>query len=251
MNKQNKEKNKMKKLMIAAATAAMVGGVFAACEDPIAPTPDPVDCAIAYSFKATLNTTAAKYGKVTYKDDLGCGDYEKVTEYTCYREKGKKTLTGYYYACECACDLADSDVFGLVLWDSKTKCLDESAAIEFEILQTFGKKLDKVEALLWLETDNGEFCAAGMGSVDTKKGIVKSISGDIVGAMDAPECDDECKDYDDDLRFGAICEDADILDEASTVAYGTWSLKYNSSISKKLLKGSIYSVLPKGVVVCD
>lgn len=241
----------MKKLMIAAATAAMIGGVFAACEDPIDPPAAPIDCAIAYSFKATLNTTAAKYGKVTYKEDLGCGDYEKVTEYTCYREKGKKTLTGYYYACECACDLADSDVFGLALWDAKTKCLDENAAIEFEILQTFGKKFDKVEAFFALETTDGEFMAAGMGSVDTKKGIVKSISGNIVGMMAAPECDDDCQDFDNDLRFGAICEDADILDAGSTVAYGTWSLKYNSSISKKLLKGSIWSVLPKGVGVCE
>lgn len=236
----------MKKLMIAAAAAAMIGGVQAACQDPITPAED---CAIAYSFKATLNTTAIKLGKVTVKNDLGCGDYEKETVYSCYREKGKKTLTGYYYACECACDLADTDVFGLALWDSKTKCLDESAAIEFEILQTFGKKFDKVEALLWLETDNGVFYAAGMGSVDTKKGIVKSISGDIVGAMDAPECDPDCDC--EDLRFGAICEDADVLDEASTVAYGSWSLKYNSSISKKLVNGSIKTVLPKGVGVCE
>lgn len=234
----------MKKLMIAAAAAAMIGGVQAACQDPINPVED---CAVAYSFKATLNTTAAKLGKVTVKEDLGCGETDKYTVYSCYREKGKKTLTGYYYACECACDLADTDVFGLALWDAKTKCLDEDAAIEFEILQTFGKKFDKVEALFWLTTGNGEFCAAGMGSVDTKKGIVKSISGDIVGAIEAPDCDCDC----DDFRFGAICEDADILDGGNTVAYGSWSLKYNSSISKKLVKGSIWSVLPKGVGVCE
>ena len=241
----------MKKLMIAAAAAAMIGGVQAACEDPVAPTPDPVDCAVAYNFKATLTTTVEKWGKITYKEGDECEGYEKVTVYSCYREKGKKTLNGYYYACECACDLADTDAFGLALWDAKTKCLDEEAAIEWDILQTFGTKFDKVEAMFYLATADGEFYAAGMGSVDTKKEIVKSISGDIVGMIAAPECTDDCNDVEEDLRFGSVCEDADILDEASTVAYGSWSLKYNSSLSKKLLKNSITTLLPKGVAVCE
>jgi hypothetical protein len=235
----------MKKLMIAAAAAAMIGGVQAACEDPVVPT---ADCAVVYNFKATLTTTVDKYGKITVKNDLGCGDYEKETFKSCYREKGKKTLNGYYYACECACDLADTDAFGLVLWDAKTKCLDEEAAIEWDILQTFGKKFDKVEAMIYLATADGEFFAAGMGSVDTKKEIVKSISGNIVGAV---ACDETCLDCcDEDFRFGSVCEDADILDEENTVAYGSWSLKYNSSLSKKLLKNSIMTLLPKGVAVC-
>ena len=114
-----------------------------------------------------------------------------------------------------------------------------------------GKKFDKVEALFNLNAANGEFVAAGMGSVDTKKALVKSISGNVVGAIAAPECEDECKDYDNDLRFGSVCEDAEIVDGANTVAYGSWSLKYNSSLSKKLLKNSINSLLPKGVVACE
>ena len=241
----------MKKLMIAAAAAAMIGGVQAACEDPEVPVPPVADCAIAYTFKASLTTTAAKFGKVSWTEDYGCGDKEKFTEYTCYREKGKKTIDGYYYACECACDLTDTDAFSLVLWDSKEKVADCQATLAWTILQTFGKKFDKVEALFNLNAANGEFVAAGMGSVDTKKALVKSISGNVVGAIAAPECEDECKDYDNDLRFGSVCEDADIVDGANTVAYGSWSLKYNSSLSKKLLKNSINSLLPKGVVACE
>lgn len=241
----------MKKLMIAAAVAAMIGGVQAACEDPEETKPE-VDCAVAYEFKASLTTTAAKFGKVSWKDD--CGD--KYTEVTCYREKGKKTIKGYYYACDCVCDLADTDMFDLVLWDDKVKGCAEVVDFDFVLLQTFGKKLDKVEAFFELATsENGEYFAAGQGKVDTKNGLVKSISGDIVGLLDAPDCqDDECEDGDDfpeDLRFGAICEDAAALDEASTAAFGSWSLKYNKSLSKKLLKNSIGSVLPKKVTLCE
>ena len=89
---------------------------------------------------------------------------------------------------------------------------------------------------------------AGLGSFDTKKGIIKNVSGGVAGYVTGDPtiqvCDylyaglvDLCEDFD------AICDDLVESDGSQGLAaYGTWKMKY----SKKIAGGtkSIASYLP-------
>jgi hypothetical protein len=73
--------------------------------------------------------------------------------------------------------------------------------------------------------------AAGQGSLDSKTALMKSISGNFAGMIGAPS-------YDSDV----VCSPAGAYDCAmyawytfDSAIYGSWTMKYNSSYSKKLV----------------
>lgn len=227
----------MKKLMIAAAAAAMVGGAYAA---PCAPDTPDTDCASVYSFKLNVKTTKGVALKT-----IGSGSQCVPGQASCsvIREKDSTVIQGYIYDCSCGCDVISSG--SVVAWDSKRKAPVDTPAFTKTLLNVIGKKQNVAE---WAWTFAGtakydaqreqayELTGAGYGTFS--KGLYRSFSGNFAGTAKAsydlktkPEstpCACEPSQVWD-------CTDLTTLVDADTVAFGTWTAKYDASASKKFV----------------
>ena len=106
----------MKKLMIAAAAAAMIGGAYAdLCTD----TTDPTGCAV-YDVKFTLKSLGPKLLKIKGSSNT-CGD--TAAECCTYFDSATYTFNGIIWDCEASCDTLskDSDSVKYVMWSTKAK----------------------------------------------------------------------------------------------------------------------------------
>lgn len=105
----------MKKLMIAAAFAAMVGGASAnVCDNN--PTSGP-DCWV-YDVKVTMKTLGPKQIKSTSKD---CYNNAGDTEYVEYLVNTTRKFQGIAWACEGACEMPTEDGLNFVMWEPARK----------------------------------------------------------------------------------------------------------------------------------
>lgn len=247
----------MKKFMIAAAVAAMVGGVFADCDIPEEKTSN---CAEVYDVVLNLKTTECKCKVLTTKtsgSECGITTHGKVEECVAWRQVVTKKVQGVIFSCFCDCtdDVAgsvlDGNVFAPVIWNGLTGddmegnqlfwiakdklLLDPSDLLTIKWLARIGKSKNQVEAA---GTFGDGIYVAGYGAYDTKNSRVKSISGNAAGVWGAPiDCSDEegmelCPAYD-------LCDaDVALADYTKTFAAGTWSVKYNASKSKALAKNA-------------
>lgn len=238
----------MKKLMIAAAAAAMIVGVQAA-ECVKVTVKDPCDGtkvtevvgATAYKVAISLKTTDFKQKNL--KTDCGTDCYY-------WREQATKKIDGAIWAylgcdgCE-VCDVFNGDIdYDSAFWTKK-------APIDWEFsigLGRIGKKGTDVEAyggfgnLAWAgfgklneKSKNGGACGAG-----TCTANVKSITGGIAGMLDIdiynPELADDpcdCGVACDELVYEECCEIGTL---AQTAAYGTIKISYDKSTAKKIAK---------------
>jgi len=221
----------MKKLMMFAAAMTIVGGAFAQCGDPEIPE---VNCALVYDVKASVKTTVGD-SKAGYTVASNCGDSTNIAAATCFRKIGKKTLQGFLFTCDCECDAIESA--DMYLWNKKEKVF-ESGSMSWDFINIIGKKQKDVEGSWKITLDGtgslgaGTIYGAGFGKWDSKKEIVKSLSGNFAGYLEAPECDDELSC---DAAAAYVCTDLLTPDSSlDTAAFGTWSIKYSSSKSKKL-----------------
>jgi hypothetical protein len=234
--KQNKkEYYSMKKLVVMAAALVAAASSYAQC----APGPDPVDvdCAQVYNVSMSLKTTAAKSGAIDIGDECSPGSTS-----VCYRVISSKSYKGYYWNCSCECDAFDSNV--LELFDKKSdEMVVESESISWTILGRIGKKNTDIEAY---GNINGDIYLMGFGKWDSKKGRVSSISGNVQAVLGAPLCIVACAPGGIALPYDLCIPDTQIL--VDTIAYGSFSIKYNSSASKKLAADADYidSLLPEG-----
>ena len=245
----------MKKLMIVAAIAAMTSGVYADACDDVDYSEINGDC-LVYDVKFSLKTLAPK--KLTCKTCDKCSDDDVVY----YLADTTRTLKGYLWFCYDDCWDVDDEPY-VALWDTKAKSaiiplyytidttsgakkkVAQPVTTQFEFLGRYGKKGDKVAALWNVESEYAEIAAAGVkGSVikDKEEGTVKlkSISGNAVAyiALQTIEVAKKCADPEEfTAKIAALCDcwetwcdDGDEADIAP--ASGTWSLKYNKSLSK-------------------
>ena len=103
----------MKKLMIAAAAAAMVGGAFAdLCDDTINS-----DCG-AWKVNFTLKTLVPKRTVCKSGGCADCSDSSK--ECVFYYEQGTRKIQGYIWGCDSNCFDDGSDYF-YTLWEPAFK----------------------------------------------------------------------------------------------------------------------------------
>lgn len=243
----------MKKLMIAAATAAMIGGAYAAdCTPPDVEQPE-LECASVYAVKMTVKTTKGVMGSVTAPgvDGSLClpGEPGEVSQ-CIYRASDSTKFEGWIYDCACECGTISSG--SVVMWDSKRKAQLNAAAFEETILNVMGKKADNAE-YAWGFTGTAAYdegieqgytlTGAGLGKFDTKAGRFKSFSGNFAGTAAASYYLNSKKN---------ICEPstvwtcdtlgADCGEALDTVAYGTWTISYNASASKRYLKDGFLKV---------
>ena len=100
---ENQQKITMKKLMIAAATAALAGATFAGVCDPTTPTPATGSQRV-YDFKASVKMVDAKSGSTTTTTKDVCAGTTKTTHADYYRVKSSRTFKGIFVDCD-ACGI--------------------------------------------------------------------------------------------------------------------------------------------------
>lgn len=249
----------MKKLMIAAAVAAMTVGAFAGpCDDPEVVSP----CR-AWDVKMSLKSLGPK--KTTCKVEATDPCDDPTTEVVYYLDNVTRKVTGYLWICDYDCGAAAN----VVLWDSKNKVAliaYAEDAVEFDDVFAYGKKATKIAGTI-------EFAgadAAGNDALDvvasgingkmvrgngTDECYIKSLSGyasgriayikpgsDVIPGVAGKLCDEPvapvvCDEFDakilpfcDACCFEGWCN-ADNADDMIP-ATGTWSMKYNKKVSK-------------------
>lgn len=215
----------MKKLMMFAAAMTIVGGAYAQCG--LGDTPG-MSCALVYNAKFSVKTTKGKpySGKC---DDL------------CYRAKASVSYKGFLYVCACSCDEFLQDGMFYLSGNKKNSEVFEGAP-EWTVLNKIGKKNLDAEGFFNAELSDLEtgrefnLAAAGFGKFDKKTGHLTSMSGNLVGVMSAPECEIECATGEPAVAFPAC--DWDESDDVATIAYGSWSIKYNKKLSKRYLENT-------------
>jgi hypothetical protein len=274
----------MKKLMIVAAAAAMVGAAYAdLCDEVI----DAGGCAL-YNVKFTFKTLAAKDAKCSAtllgSDACTALDADIATKGLAYLDNTTRKFEGILWQCEAACfegampneGAQGAGSINYVLWEKKSelaispKSVYNSAAdadprwagggeaateeAKFDILGRYGKKAQKVTAY-WKPTMNAdlagnEIVAAGFGTFDTKKKVIKSLSGNAVAKLTPLAAGSEslCGEANTMIAVLAyMCHDFKswcccvCVNTALAPASGSWSLKYNSSLSKK---GKLSKIIP-------
>lgn len=213
--------------MIAAATAAMVGGAFAAACSTCGTD------ATAYTVSASLKTTTPKASVKSSKCNPDTCTYYKV-------QKTVKYAGIIWGEADCeACTLAIGDQ--MLLWNTTGKTqVDADLAL---FIGRYEKKGNKVESYGTLAGDDfGNITLAGFGSMSLKQGTecaecdcvgyVKNISGNAAGFL---KFDFESTCGVEECEFiGYDCDCGDPLEESA--ASGTWKIAYNSDTAKKLAK---------------
>ncbi len=263
----------MKKVMIAAAIAAVAAGAFA--DEPCG-LGDDVACAEVYDVTMTIKTTYCKLLYTPAKQDK-CGlNTEEICD--CYREPVVIKVGGVIWSCACTCedgiegstlsqapdgrwnlDYGEGFVDSQLFWLAKQKTILEDV-MTFTHLYRIGKDNKKVEA----SGTFGPLTFAGFGKFAMTKagrGVVYSLSGGLAGLWKAtPDCTlpfswqtgsapeelNYCLPYSICPVLNPAVED----DVTVTAAYGLFQLKYNDKKSKALAKGraAMYGkVVPKAV----
>ena len=248
----------MKKLMIAAAVAAMTAGAFA---DACSETPAAEVCR-AWDVSMSLKSFGPKKTTCKIEGDV-CDDPEVSTVY--YLDNVTRKIQGYLWVCEYEC----GKDFNVCLWDKKNGLAIIPVAydaVAFDEVYVYGKKADKVAGTLafagtdLLGNDTIDVTASGVngkmvrGYEDTDC-YVKSLSGYVAGKLayipptavtiagskgglcEDPEDVVICEEYTakilplcDACCFEGWCDAEDADPMLPTV--GTWKMKYNKSVSK-------------------
>jgi hypothetical protein len=224
----------MNKLVMMAVALVAAASSYAQCT----PGEDPVvgPCAQVYTVEMTLKTTTAKSGSVETGDACTPGSTS-----VCYRVISSKSYKGYYYNCTCGCDEFVNNT--LDVYNKKTdEMLVTAGTIDWDILGRIGKKNAEVEASGDVD---GIIYLQGFGKYDSKNDRISSISGNVqTWYLAAPACTVDC-------APGATAYPGDLCDPSiplsvGTIGYGSFSIKYNSSASKKYAADDTYiaSMLP-------
>lgn len=242
----------MKKLMIAAAAAVVAGGVFAAdCVPEQAPV---VENTLVYSLKMTVKTTKGLAGETVTNNGSICAPEDDVVTANVIRVKDSTKFEGWIYECTAVCNTIETG--SVVAWDSKRKAQLTDAAFTTTFLNVIGKKQADAE---WAWTFAGTaaydttrtqayaLTGAGIGKFSTKNGYYTSFSGNFAGTA-AASFDLSKKNQNCDPSQVWKCDDLGTLADSDTVAYGTWTVKYNASASKKFAKNG-YLKVPAYVTV--
>jgi len=257
------------------------------CSSTFASSSEDDKAAQVYDVKITIKTTAAKKASISASKNAFISETGSIV----YRTQGSQTWNGVIWGCSCDAILGSWTVInqnlgivaGCVIWDKKspyTIIFDEN--IHWRLLNAIDKTGTKCEGAWTIgdssDSSNAFLSFAGFGSLvlSTEKvdgdlvladcmSYVKSISGNVAGWMPAPYvtiagkkgvctfCSAE-EDEADEVDFAAawnFCDCAEFGDSDFTAVSGTWSIKYNASLSKKLRNSTsileVYKKFPGAV----
>ena len=253
----------MKKLVIAAAVAAMVGAANAGtCTDPGGENPDCTVQTLVYGwqFKGKTGTgVLVSATKATKEGGSSCTD-PVTTPGTAevIRVPGSLALVGYSYLCDAECSTVQSGLMNPTkaqfyavkpLKSLVTPYRGKNFITTIDVANVIGKSATQYELageadFVFPAEDIGQEYVlrfAGFGSYDKKNQRPASVSGSFAGTQTVPRYP---------KKFGGTrCPGAGYWDccsltyapnseGAPSVAYGNWAMKYNATASKKVSKNS-------------
>jgi len=240
----------MKKLMIAAAAAALVGGAYAAA--PCSFDPDPVTVttnAAVYAWKFTGKTTIGSPVSTTVRGtpagDCGFGGTDTTTDTCVLRVPGALAIQGYIYYCDNCCEAFKTGTSEATLAQFymlkpyQAKIVAPTIKFTQDATHIIGRAANQYEAVGEATFDAQKTGAgalikvqfAGLGSYNYRSAVVTSISGNFAGTLKSPY-----------YVSRTLCAPADWWTcsltyagkaDDPTVAYGTWSAKYNATASRR------------------
>ena len=220
----------MKKLMIAAALAAMTVGAYAECKDP--GTEPPASCARFYKVVFNAKTTV---GERTYEAAISDCPVEPTK--VCIAKLGSRKIVGIIYSCECGCaenDLVD-DGKKEYYWDATEQVWIEGGALAWDFLNRFAEK--KTQGVFQFAADdtNIDLKGAGFGNYARSTTSIHKIKGYFAGTLNVPLCTKACKDP---LIRSALnlCDNDKVADFEKTAAYGSWKIVYKADRSEQLTR---------------
>lgn len=238
----NKGNERMKKIMIAAAVAAVGFGAFAGdC------SPTPKDSAWVYAWKFTGKTASGnKAAAKANTSSCAPTDGGKCT----YRVKSSLKIQGYTTVCgptPCAdADLGFETAFaesGEVFWMTKPYKAEFVGGVTTEVAHIIGKNKKQVEiggvANLTENVENSKYTLtyAGFGKYDLKHKRVKSAKGNFAGFLSQPWAYNLKKDLCIQAGYWNCTTLTKLECDGQSIAYGKWSVKYKKSASKKFING--------------
>ena len=247
----------MKKAIIAMAVASVAGAIYADCGRPTTPTPQ-TPGADVYQIKMSLKTTTGKSTSGTAATSGNCGRSTPESAGCVIRIADSMSVSGWIYNCTNMCSTLElsSKNGQMVVWDTKRKATFDKAKIDWTVglkdgihAMGAGSKLAEgfgmftgtaqqsaaglPESKYGTAKQNFTLYLAGMGKFDTKYLRYTSLSGNVAGFAD-PSLDFNSEKCDPSVVYtcSTLTQSCDKLPKNSfTVAYGTWSIKYNSSAS--------------------
>jgi len=238
----------MKKLMIAAAVAAMTVGAFADCGEGNIQTSKAQVYKFTFSGKTTKGLKAGSTKVDCGEDGAGCHP----------RVATKLKIKGWVAYCLPVCTetlpqgTGSATAWSFWMLKPFKGGFNGTDALADTMVNVIGKKPNKAEmfgkfngTISFAENVDwnlGDLYFAGLGKYKGSKGIYSSISGNFAGSPAASwyVSPNLCKQTDvyDCATLQLVCDQ-----NPNTVAFGKWSVKYNKSASKKLTKS--ISNLPK------
>lgn len=236
----------MKKLMIAAAAAAMVGGAYAGACEPECPIVQ--DVARVYQVQFNIYTTK---GVALAKGGIGatqCAPGSTVCQVM--RGKDKTVFRGYVYVCENLCELSD---YAAAFADVRRGALVDDAEFNWTFCNVIGKNSTDAECA-WTfggtvnydEERGQEYALTGAGYgkyVKSTEGFFDNLGGYFAGTATAS--------YDltsklTEANADCLCTPSQVLkctavdgisfEDSDTVAFGAWKMKFNANVTKQYMK---------------
>ncbi len=233
----------MKKLMLVAAIAA-VAGAQAACLDGPTTTTSSAAAVYVWQFKGKTST-AVKVSETT-----GGGCVDTSTTACAIRVPGSLAIQAYSYICDYYCESFDSLIAGsptqyLATKPWKSLVYENSGLFTIDVAHVVGKSATQyeLEGTVKFPFTNAadlnevfELTFAGYGTFQKNTGLVTAVSGNFAGTQTPPRYNGKIGDL--------ACPPADYWDcqtlllagapNDSSVAFGTWSVRYNAAYSRKL-----------------
>ena len=265
-NKPNpkERRNKMKKLMIAMAAVGLAGVTLAANNCVPNNTPPTVtDYAAVFAWKFTGKTTTGVLIKSAGTPAAAANNctpaQQAVQGQTCaVRVPGSVAIQGYTYVCNTCCDVF-KDTTGAVAPDKfymtqpfKTGLATQMSIDVAHIIGRTARQYEAKGVVKFTVNEAGvnqvyDLTFAGLGNYDQTKKIPTSISGNFAGTVKAPYyiAPGACVPASWWQCLDTVLPTGDATEES--VAYGTWSVRYNAGASNAYGKKGITVKLPTWV----
>ena len=205
---------------------------------------------LVFDVTMKVKTTVAKEGSISAACIVSNGNV-KVT----YRKQGTINVQGLIWGCSCDAligplSYVTASKDGCLFWNVTDRQPLVGGVISWPVLHRFDNKMKKSEGVMELKADGWYLLCAGFGHVvdgaDFSVGLLKDLSGYFAGWRLAPSwskvtygvpctfCDSGTADVTElvPAEAWALCSCAAPSDK--TAAFGTWKLKYNKDVSKRL-----------------
>ena len=242
----------MKKLMIAAAIAAIGIGAFANDCGP-GEQKKTYGTSWAYKWKFTGKTTDGRPVGKTVANSNWCGPSEESSDCNYYRVKASLKIQGYTFICGPGCGSDGFETFPEeyeVFWQTKPHKAYLFGGVSTELSHIIGKSKKQYEAFgtatfLACETSDPTHATynlayAGLGKYSKKYSRVTSVSGNFAGTVSSSWAWNLKKDWCKPAGYWD-CETLQLTGCGEpTVAFGKWSAKFNKSAAKKFLNNQAY-----------